>query len=126
MSAPSSPDQVKHLHLSAINSDPYPTSLDRQQRTIEFLQAAVEAGGPQILRDTYVQEVVARMAMRLGVKADRIEAIVRLDTSQDVRRALKVSKIEGRARLPKEKLYPKDGWLGAYVDHCLLSEQPLG
>lgn len=128
MSAPQppSPDHVKRLHLTAIEGEGYPHSLDRQQRTIEFLQAAVKAGGEAILRDTYVQEVAARMAMRLGVTQDRVLAIVRLTSHQEVRRALKSKYVEPRARLDKERIYPRTGWLGAYLEHCILSEQPLG
>lgn len=120
-----SPESVRQRHLDAVHGPEYPSSLDQQQRTVEFLQAAVSAGGPQVLKDRYGAEVVLEMAKALSIHPERVEAIVSLPNTIEVRRSLKSQRFPRGQRLRHELVYPTTGWLGAYLDFTILSEQPL-
>lgn len=126
MSAPEvSPQEVQDKHLRAMEDDRYPFSTDMQQRTIEYLQLMVKAGGEEILRDPLAKQVIERMAERLGQNPERMSAIALLGSASEVRRALRATPGGTRDRLLHEQVYPKGGWLGAYLDYAILSEQPL-
>jgi hypothetical protein len=120
------PEAVFRKHLEAIEGPRYPHSLDQQQRTLEFIRAATRAGGPIVFRDPLMAPLLVRLEERLGIPKERILAIARLPDPRDIRRALKAQPQLPRLRLDKEKVYPRGGWIGAYLDFTLLSEQPLG
>ena len=126
MSELPSPESVLLKHLSTIDDDRYRYSIDRQQRTIETVQLAVKAGGSGMLRDPTISAVLEKMAATLGQTLERMVAITKLPTAQEVRRALKAQPQLPRLRLAHEKVYPRSGWLGTYLEFSLLSEQPLG
>jgi hypothetical protein len=119
------PDDIQAKHLKVLLDPQYPYSLDRQQRTIEYLQEFMKAGGEAMLQDPRAQEVVQLMAERTGQTTERIEAVCFLANASEVRRALRATPGGTRDRLKHERVYPTGGWLGAYLDYSILSEQPL-
>jgi len=64
-------------------------------------------------------------ASALGLPIARLDAIQRLPSTMDIRRALKVRKIQSPTRLPGEEIYPTTGWLGRYLAWGENMEVPL-
>ena len=126
MSELPSPEAMFTRQLSLIDHAKYPYSIDKQQRTIEFIQATLKVGGLGMLSDPALRPILEKMAATIGQTPERLIAITKLPTAQEVRRALKAQPQIPRLRLGHEKVYPRSGWLGTYLEFSLLSEQPLG
>jgi hypothetical protein len=64
--------------------------------------------------------------MRMGIGKERWEKLLLLEDTKEIRRALKATRRDPTKRLNGEEVYPKSGWLGAYLDYSMDSEVPLG
>lgn len=111
-------------HLAAIASADYATNIDKQQRTLETVADARRRAGDGVLSTPFVQNLLGAASLRVGERIERLWALTLL-TPVEIRRALKARRTAPPDRLPHERLYPTDGWLGAYLDLTILSEQPL-
>ena len=114
--------EIEREHLEAIAKPAFPTSLDHQQRVIEAVREARQRGAQR--DDPFPKALLGAMALRIGETAERLWEITALSVPE-VRRALKARRSVVADRLPHELLFPTDGWLGAYLDLTLLTEQPL-
>jgi hypothetical protein len=111
--------------MAVLADEKFVYSLDQQQRAMEYLHSIWKQGGDEALDSPMAQEMVIQAADKLGQSKERIEAIARLRGTADMRRALRATPGGTRDRLKHEKVYPQGGWLGAYLDYSILSEQPL-
>jgi hypothetical protein len=61
----------------------------------------------------------------LGVTPARLERILQLDTMKDLRRAIRFEGLPQVVRAADERLYPRHGWLGNYLQYAQESEVSL-
>lgn len=78
----------------------------------------------RVLTSEDLRRLTEQAALYLEVRPERVEAMLDLN-GQEMRRALKVKPYEVY-RYPDEQLYPRTGWLGAYLLYTQESENPMG
>jgi hypothetical protein len=103
----------------------FAANLDRQQSALSIVLAAAGEGGPTALHSQWATDMIGKIAARLDESPERIRGILEMRDPILVRRALKQRTSAKVKRLPHEKVFPKEGWLGAYLDSNLLTEVPL-
>ena len=118
------PDGVLEKHLRIVQAPGFQSSLDQQQRTLEVVQDYVASGGS--INDSFPDRLLEEMAAALGEGKDRLRQLTTMQDPIKLRRGLKVRTVQLGERRPEEDVYPQDGWLGAYLDYTLLTEQPMG
>ena len=116
--------EIERDHLAAIASVDFIESVDKQQRVLEVVANARTKGGDNVLHTPMVGNLLGAMAARINETTDRLWALTLLPHTE-LRRALKARWQAKLERLPHERIYPTDGWIGAYLDLTLLTEQPL-
>tara|TARA_Y100000310_G_scaffold314035_2_gene363048 strand:- start:8896 stop:10413 length:1518 start_codon:yes stop_codon:yes gene_type:complete len=77
-------------------------------------------------RPSLGEQARAAVQQVLGVKRDRFEKMLLLETREEISRALYWHPTTGHHRLKGEEHYPRTGWLGKYLLWSQDSEAPLG
>lgn len=105
----------------------FATNVDRQQAALQVVleSAKPSAGGDTMLVTPWAIEAIGKLANALGMTPERVRSILAAGDLIALRRGLKHAQRPPAARLPHEAIFPDSGWLGAYVDSNLATEQPL-
>lgn len=95
-------------------------SADAQARSLQFL---IDHGN-YLPRDDF-DALSEAIRSRLQIPPSRFRLMLRLDRLEDLAAALRFQ-ASHHTRLDVEQVYPKDGWIGAYLLWSQGSEVPLG